>query len=192
MNSNWNHAKHRALESLDTFRSVLADDSSDDRRLINGYLEAKRSFAKAFETFGAEKFDNPSILESALDHVQCAMKRTYPDLPPKYLRVRGFGRVHSVLLSYLLKRVGSEVLADELRMLTADAVHTERRARDLRDLGYSLTSMERSGRQVYVLNDSVPNVAKGSAVLITRNIRDDKSLSSSEKEELLRRVEVFD
>lgn len=191
MDSKWSHSRFRALDSLDALRSVLADDSTDDRRLIAGYLEAKRSLARAFEVFGTEKYADPVVLDQALDLVQRAMERTYSDLPSKYLKVRGFGRVHSILLAYLVERVGSEVSADELRMLTADAVHTERRARDLRDLGYSLTSAEQSGRQVYVLADSVPNVARGSELLIRKNIRDDKTLSASDKTDLLRRVSLL-
>ncbi len=186
MDNSWGHARYGALDSVETFASVLSDQSVDDRRLINGYLETKRRLAKAFEVFAMEKYADPEVLSEVLGVVQSAMERIYAGLPAKYLRVRGFGQVHSLLLAYLVERVGLEVSADELRMLTADAVHTERRARDLRDLGFELLSYEQSGRQVYVLTERTPDVARGAELLLRKNIREDKTANTGQKGQLLR------
>lgn len=164
---------------------LLADETASDRRLISGYLEAKRSLAKAYEDFARQTYGDAAILESVKATIEHAMRMTYGQVPEKYLRVTGFGRVHAMLLAYLVPRVGTDVYADELRMLTGDAVHTERRARDLRDLGFVLDTVDHPRGQVYRLRDAVPAVDRGAAVQLQQNIRSDKRLSPFDKRALL-------
>jgi len=118
--------------------------------------------------------------------IEAAMRQAYPHVPERYLTVRGFGTSHSRLLAYLVRSAGSEVSAEELRMLTGDAVHTERRTRDLRDLGFHLDAFHTGGSDVYVLRSDEPDAGVGAALQLTRNIRSDKSISAAEGTSLLR------
>jgi hypothetical protein len=125
-------------------------------------------------------------MESAKRAVEQAMRSAYPKLPAKYLKVRRFGKSHARLLAYLCRSAGSEVSGAELRMLTGDAVHTERRARELRDLGFTLDARHTGGSDMYILRSAVPDTAAGAATQVAKNIREDKSVSEQEKERLLR------
>ncbi|WP_104099505.1 hypothetical protein [Cryobacterium sp. M96] len=174
-----------ALDSVGTLQELLADGETDDRRLVLGYLEAKHQLARAFEVFAIEKYADPSTMIAVKELLENAMRETFTALPKKYLRVKGFGKPHEAILAYFVQRVRLDVSADELRMLTGDAVHTERRMRDLRDLGFMLESREEAGQQVYVLRDEIPNVASGAAILVGRNLRNDKSLTPNQRDGLL-------
>jgi hypothetical protein len=114
------------------------------------------------------------------------MREGYPRLPAKYLKVRGFGKSHARLVAYLVRSSGNEVSASELRMLTGDAVHTERRARELRDLGFELEAKHTGGTDVYLLRSAEPDVAAGAAIQVAQNIRGDRSLSQAQAADLLR------
>jgi hypothetical protein len=71
-------------------------------------------------------------------------------------------------------------------MLTGDAVHTERRARELRDLGFTLEARHTGGADMYVLRGTEPDAAAGAAIQVAKNIRGDRSSSNEVKERLLR------
>jgi hypothetical protein len=173
---------------VEALGELLRDEETNERRLISGYLEAKRTLARAFEQLAIEKYNDVSHLESARSLIEHAMISNFAHIPKKYLRVSGFSRVHAMLLAYLVPRVGVAVYADELRMLTGDAVHTERRARDLRDLGFVLVASDHPGGQVYTLVDSVPAVQSAASTLIQRNIRQDKTLDENRRALLISMV----
>src|SRR5689334_15870865 len=134
----WDREKARAIESLGTLVELMIDAEPGDRRLIAAYLEAKRVLAKAFQALHVERYSGAADLGEVKSLLERAMATNYSGLPPQYLNLRGFGAVHDLIFAYLKHRVGQDVSADELRMLTGDAVHTERRARDLRVLGLQL------------------------------------------------------
>lgn len=188
MTEGWARSRATALDAISELEVLLQDDSADDRRLITAYLEAKQSLATAFEAFAVEKYLDPKVLEAAKKSIEIAMRSTYPELPSKYLRVRGFGKSHARLLAYLCRSTGSEVSGAELRMLTGDAVHTERRARELRDLGFDLEARHTGGADVYILRSEMPNTSEGAAKQAARNIREDRATSKQEKEKLLTRA----
>lgn len=188
MSNHLNKLRAAALDDVGTLHELLADSTTDDRRLIAGYLQAKRTLSAMFEAFSVAKYANASVIEEAKGAIQGDMARRYPGLPPKYLRVRGYGASHARLLAYLVQRVGLEVAAGELRMLTGDAVHTERRARELRDLGFKLDARHMAGNDVYVLGSSEPDLGAAAAYLVTKNVKDDNSLSEQEAADILQSV----
>jgi hypothetical protein len=175
-----------ALDTVSTLKELLADVEAEDRRLVSAYLEAKQVLANAFEVLAVEKYADPSVLDGAKRNVEAAMRSAYSYLPAKYLKVRGYGKSHARLVAYLARSSGVEVSAAELRMLTGDAVHTERRARELRDLGFQLEARHTGGADVYLLRSADPDAATGAALQVTRNIRGDKSISGAEAADLLR------
>src|SRR5262245_3078693 len=132
MQRSWSRQRLRATESVVSLGEILNDPDAGERRLMAAYLETKRLLAEAMQEFALERYADPKPLEEVKSLLEHAMSTTYPSIPPKYRKVRRFVTVHAVLLAYLVRRVGEEVSADELRVLTRDAVHTERRARELR------------------------------------------------------------
>jgi hypothetical protein len=190
--TNWSGMRAAATASLLNLMEALSDEGAEDRLLVVTYIDTKRTLARAFEAFAREAFSNPSVLAETTVLIETAMRASYSEIPGKYLRVRGFGRVHEMLLAYLMGRVGQEVSADELRVLTGDAVHTERRARDLRDLGFRLTAHEQGGTQVYVLADRVPDVRFAVELLVTKNLRADPALNEQTATAMLAKTRDFE
>jgi hypothetical protein len=186
MADNWTKLRAAALDSVGTLHELLGDSTVDDRRLILGYLEAKRTLAAAFAAFSVAEYEDKSVMENAKRAIEHKMASRYPGVPRKYLKVKGYGESHTHLLAYLVRRVGIEVVSAELRMLTGDAVHTERRTRELRDLGFKLDARHMAGSDVYVLGSLEPDLDAAAAYLVSRNVRADKSLSKAEATEILR------
>jgi hypothetical protein len=73
-------------------------------------------------------------------------------------------------------------------VLTADQIHTERRVRDLRDLGFQVEWKKVSDDDQYVLVSTEPDLDAAAALQARKNIKDDKKLSKQEKEGLLNAV----
>ena len=152
---------------------------------IAGYLEAKRELAEAFEALLVSKFVDRTVITATKRQIEAEMRKGDPLAPPQYLKVRGYGEVHARLLSYLVGMAGQAVSASELRMLTGDAVHTERRARELRDLGYHLEAKHAGGSDVYVLESLEPDLGAAAAYLVKKNITEDRGISKARAAELI-------
>lgn len=184
----WPRLRYSAQESVELLARLLSDRSVDERRLVAGYLDAKRQLAQAFEAMARERYPSDEVMQRIRGTIERKMWALYPDLPRPYLRVKGFARVHERILEYLAVRVGEDVAADELRILSGDAVHTERRARELRDLGLELVTREVDGLAYYRLVSLDPDAGSAAANLMTKNIRGDSKLSGDEKEALIARL----
>jgi hypothetical protein len=185
MTQNWSKLRAASLDSVTVLRDVLADPAAEDRRLVAAYLETKRLLAAAFEARAAAMYGDRSALDGVRTAIEREMDLAYPSVPASYRKVRGFGTVHARLFAYLSERVGIEVSAAELRMLTGDAVHTERRARELRDLGIHLVARVSGGADTYVLHGTSPDVATAAPALIAKNIRGQRQLDTAEASRLL-------
>ncbi|TFV74392.1 hypothetical protein E4P39_12950 [Blastococcus sp. CT_GayMR19] len=185
MTGGWHKARQEALESVTLLADLLADQSTDEHRLTRGYLETKRALAAAFSELGAEKYSGDERMMAAKAAIEVVMREAYPRLSSRYASVRGFGRIHERILNLLSERIGTDVGGDELRLLAGDAVHTERRARELRDLGFNLVTRDGGAGTVYRLTDARQDVLSAAARLVARNIREDKSLSEADRRELL-------
>lgn len=181
----WTRLREAALDSVSVLKDLIADHSTEKNRLVAAYLETKQVLADAFEALAVENFYDPAILDNVKKQLERKMRESYPYLPDKYLKVRGFGDAHAKLLSYLTDRAGTEVSAAALRILTGDAVHTERRTRELRDLGFELQARHTGGSDIYTLCGTVPDLGKGAAILVARNIGSDKTIADTERKRLL-------
>jgi len=188
MPATWRGRRPTALDAVERLRQLLSEGDAEDRRLVVAYLDAKRVLASAFESFAVERYSDPTVLEETKRRVEAQMRASYGHMSARYLRVRGFGTSHAILIAYLARSVGTEVSSAELRMLTGDAVHTERRARELRDLGYDLEARHTGGTDVYVLRSREADAKAGAAMLVARNIREDRGLSADQRGEMLRRM----
>jgi hypothetical protein len=176
------------------FSSVLeTEETADVQRfevLLDAYLELKKTLASEFQGLAKEAlFDETPILQEAKLAIQQRMLQLGSNnLPDKYLKVRGYGGVHPPLLQYLARHIGSPVTASKLRVLTGDQVHTERRVRELRDLGFTITAKRIAGENQYVLAGLTPDIGAAALTLMRKNILDDGAVSNREKEQLLEKL----
>jgi hypothetical protein len=127
-----------------------------------------------------------SLLEITRKRIEQRIAETYGDrIPGKYKVVRGYTSVQPILLQYLSQHVGNPVRSSKLRILTADQIHTERRVRDLRELGFDVEWKKVSDDDQYVLASIEPDLDRAAVLQVRKNVREDKKLGKTEKDKLL-------
>ncbi|MBI4907604.1 MAG: hypothetical protein HY820_28530 [Acidobacteria bacterium] len=185
----------KALDSLEHFTTLVGSqvDSTDPEfeRLLDGYLDNRRSLARQFSTL-AQRFllQGETLLNATQKRIEQRMRDLFADrIPESYLVLRGYKGVHPILLEYLAQHVGEPVRASKLRVLTADQTHTERRVRDLRGLGFHVEWKRVAGEDQYVLNSREPDLDAAAGLQVHRNISADKKLSSQQRVTLLSSLE---
>ncbi len=162
----------QAVVSLQHLTSLL-ESNADLDRIIDGYLETRTLLAKTFRDLAQAHLQpvNP-VLDEVRWKVERRMKVLYNGRVPKeYLAVRRYGATHQLLAAYLFRQVGRPVSASRLRLLTGDQVHTERRVRELRDLGLSVEAARVAGENQYILTSQEPDVDRGAAIQVAQNIK---------------------
>ena len=180
----------KSLETLDYFtalvRSQIDRSEVEFERLLDGYLEARRSLAKQFCLVAQHcLLRGDTLLETTRARIKARMKESFSVIPTKYLAVHGYKSVQPILLQYLAQHAGNPVKGSKLRILTGDQIHTERRVRDLRDLGFQVTWKKVADEDQYVLSSIEPDLAAAAALQVRKNIKEDKKLSRQERENLL-------
>ena len=126
------------------------------------------------------------MLDDVKARIEVEMASSFGSLlPSKYLRVRGYASPHRELFAYLTLFLGRPVPAAVLRIITVDAVHTERRGGELRDSGFAVGRNKNWGAEVYILRSPDPDVAMAARTVVAHNVKEDKNLSEAERRRLL-------
>lgn len=142
-----------AVADLYDHLAQLIRTSSSVQDLTDQYLASKRAGAVAFQNLLRSRIpDHDTEWLTVRNTIAYEMTRRYSDdLPEWALRVPYGSSLHRELFSLLLERVGDSVAADYLRIITGDAVHAERRVRELRELGLSVSPTSAAGTDSYRL-----------------------------------------
>lgn len=176
--------RSRALRAIAALSLQLDNKESAEAEVIAVYLDSKRTLAGVFQEVAVGIRPDTQIWSSFVLRLEGTMAAQFPHLPPKYRKITGFGLVHQYLFTYLARRQGDEVAVDELRLLTKDAVHTERRVRELRDLGIEVPVVEHSGSRWFRI--SIPDDLTAAAEhWLRRRLSKEASLSEAEREDFL-------
>jgi hypothetical protein len=148
----WRRLKPDTVIATDELISQLREQSST-QDLLDTYLYAKRLLAESMQAFlRATLPERCAEFHELRAELASEMHRWYEDrLPASYLEVPYGSRLHEELFSILLQRRNEEVEAGLLRVISADSVHTERRVRELRELGINITNRKGNGTDYYVL-----------------------------------------
>lgn len=188
-------ALNRIAESLEHLASLVRSAMSSEQigfeHLATEYLALRRSLARDFRELAERELeDEGDALEPVRHRISQRMRELYGGrVPDSYLHVRGYSGVHPILFAYLLRHPGEPVAGSRLRLLTGDQVHTERRLRELRDLGLPLDSAHQADDDHYVLRSSTPDVDAAALFQAKHNITNDRALESGRRAELLRALE---
>ncbi|MCI3276480.1 hypothetical protein [Streptomyces cylindrosporus] len=150
--ADWNRLKPDTIHAVRQLLSQL-EHSESSQDLLDSYLYAKRLLAQSLQAYiritMADELTTLQELRARLGH---EMKRRYGDrIPEEYLIVPYGSRTHEELFTLLLQQQGRPVEAAFLRIITADSVHTERRTRELRELGLDIETTKSGGSDVYTL-----------------------------------------
>jgi hypothetical protein len=161
----------------------LKTDTPDLDRLLDAYLEARQSLAREFRELASSTMSEAGEeLLAVKRQIQERMIHRYASIvPSRLLVVHGYTGVHGVLLNYLSRRVRDPVPASRLRLLIGDQIHTERRVRELRELGFDVTWKRVSGEDQYVLVSLDPDFDSAAKVQLGLNLRTDRSISAAQK-----------
>ncbi|MFE7562383.1 hypothetical protein [Kitasatospora sp. NPDC057500] len=151
--SDWHRLKPDTVLAVEGVLDLLKKDHADDQNLLDAYLYAKRLLAESMQAL--VRTGLPAGLGSYSDlRIQLAdrMAAEYGErIPQRYLTVPYGSRTHEELFAMLLQRIGQPVSAALLRVVTGDSVHTERRTRELRELGLDIANSHEGGNDVYTL-----------------------------------------
>ena len=121
-----------------------------------------------------------------IERVEREMKvRFADDLPSEAIRVRGYRGIRLILFEYLGMHVGDPVSVPRLRALTGDQIHTERRLRELRDLGVRLEATRVSEENNYVLVSEEPDFDYAEKSLIGGMVKAVPGWTAARKRELI-------
>ncbi|MFC4500463.1 MULTISPECIES: hypothetical protein [Streptomyces] len=185
----WRSLKPTSGYAVRELRSAFESEDASPDDLIDAYLFAKRQLAQSMQALLLSQLppECPEFAELRAS-IQAEMKNRYADLiPERFLKVPYGSKVHELLFMILLRSLGKRVDSDRLRLATRDNVHTERRTRELRELGFSIATSEDDGSQYYTLISLEIDYSKVPE-LIAKAINKAESLTTAEKSSLKARL----
>lgn len=161
-------------------------------RLLDTYVLAKRSLANDVARLVRDELvEGSTLLEESTDAVGRRMAELFGGrIDDRYVRVKKYRGVHPLLLDYLALNVGKDVPASRLRAITGDQVHTERRVRELRDLGFNVTWRRVGPEDHYSLSSTDPDLDTAARFQLDHRIKEDGSISATKKMLFLLQAEV--
>jgi len=181
--SDWNRLKPDTIHAVRELLAQLYEDGAG-QDLLDSYLYAKRLLADSMQAL--IRMDLPSRCETfheMREDLREEISRRYDGrIPAAYLTVPYGSRVHEELFTILLERQGQPVSAALLRVVTADSVHAERRTRELRELGFQISTGKANGSDVYTLESLELDTSM--VPTIVKNIRRDKKITQAEEHAL--------
>ncbi|MFD4695398.1 hypothetical protein [Streptomyces sp. NPDC058463] len=182
----WQQLRHSTEHALGILLSEISDHR-DPQSLFEAYTYAKEIAARALQSRMLAHLPAENHIFRALHReIQQEMLSRYQDVVPEVLlRTPYRGKTHEGLFSLLQENLERPVQAAMLRIVTGDNVHTERRARELRELGFDLHWHEEEEISIYELRsleldfDMIPSIVRN-------NARRTKSYTKDEKKRILR------
>ncbi|MGW4489758.1 hypothetical protein ACWEOE_38730 [Amycolatopsis sp. NPDC004368] len=190
LGDDWNRLRIDATAALkELLEQLEAGDSAQD--VFDAYLRAKPLTAEAMQARMRRHL--PERCETFHDLRQrlgAEIIRRYEDfIPDRYLRVPYGSRTHEELFSVFFEHRGMPVPAAKLRIVTADSVHTERRTRELRELGLDIDATKANGEDVYALCSLEIDIDKIRSIVRNNVEKDKKKLPADDRRRYLEAVE---
>ncbi|MFE3259025.1 hypothetical protein [Nocardia sp. NPDC059229] len=163
----------------------LLESEAPNQDILDMYNYTKKLLAESMKALFLSTLPNncPTFHEVRTE-LAVKMKDQWGEhIPDRYLTVPYGSKTHETLFAVLLQWIGKPVSADWLRFTTQDSVHTERRTRELRELGLQIQTGKSSGADVYTLQSLMIDTAFVPSI-IKNNLRM-KHASDQEKAEVL-------
>lgn len=181
----WKSLKPSSAYAVRELSSAFESEDSTPDDLIDAYLFAKRQLSQSMQALLLSQLPAECREFTELrDRIETEMKDRYADkIPERFLKVPYGSSVHELLFMILLQALGKPVDSDRLRVVTGDKTHSERRARELRELGFNVTTSEKDGSQFYTLVDLEIDYTKVPE-LISKVIHKSKALGQAERDRL--------
>ncbi|MEU6488481.1 hypothetical protein [Streptomyces sp. NPDC046887] len=186
----WLRLKPDSEFSVRALGSALEDSAESPAAILDAYLFAKRALAESMQSLLRSQL--PRASREAFHELRARIKeqlhsRFSGQVPEQYLAVPYGTRANEELFALLHHDMGSPVDSARLRAVNADDVHTERRIRELRELGLDISPSKVNGHQHYTLG-SLGIDRSRVRELVVKTISKSKSLSTEEKAAMIARL----
>lgn len=187
----WERLKPGSAYTVENLKAVLAGSDASPEAVLESYLFAKHSLAQSMQALLLSQLPADCLeFHAVRRRIEEDMQARYAGLvPEQYLKAPYGSKVHQVLFMLLMRDLGTPVDNARLRTATQDSIHTERRTRELRELGLGIEPSEEDGIQYYTLASLDPDLSVVPG-LIAKNLRKSKSLSAAEKASLFKLLGV--
>lgn len=186
----WEKLKPATVFAVDELASALADQGKSPAAIIDAYLFAKRSLARSMQELLRSQLPDSSreAFHRLREDVESELKLHFSGkVPDQYLKPLYGTKANEELFAVLHSEIGCHIDIARLRTVNGDDVHTERRIRELRELGLEITATSVNGNQHYMLHSLDLDSSKFGD-LVEKSIKKSTSLSKREKEELIKRI----
>jgi hypothetical protein len=161
----------------------MNEDDVFTERMAYEYNVVRQALASSFQGLARDALDMETYsLPDLKAEIEATMRSIFAgNVHSSLLKVRGYGSPHPMVFAHLAEHLGEPVPAWRLRLLAADAIHTERRTRELRDLGLQILTAEEAGTPTYMLPSLEADLRYAAAYQLRKNAQNSKELDVAER-----------
>lgn len=143
-----------------------------DEELAREYNRAKRALATSFQRMALEEVPRDRYRLTDLKHsIQAEMHRLFAGRASHdVLRVRGYTSPHPDVYALLADKLGEAVPGWRIRLVAGDKIHTERRTRELRNLGLAIEVAGKGEDATYCLPSLEADLTYAAAYQLRENV----------------------
>lgn len=149
----WKRLKPNTQFAVGQLADLVAKDNESADAVFGAYMVAKKDLARSMQELLRSTLppSRPAFDELRLRISQTLQERFGGRIPEKYITVPFDTVANQDLFGLLHQHLGQPVETTVLRAINADDIHTERRIRELRELGLCIESVKSDGVGYYVL-----------------------------------------
>ncbi|MFJ7946803.1 hypothetical protein ACIQ6K_24580 [Streptomyces sp. NPDC096354] len=181
----WKRHKPNTHFAVGQLAALLEETAESADAVFGAYLVAKKDLARSMQELLRATLppSRPAFAELRSRVSQSMQDRFGHRVPRRYLAVPYDTIANQDLFGLLHEHMGKPVETAVLRAINADDIHTERRIRELRELGLRIDPVKRDGVGCYVLTSLDLNPAQIQA-LVAKAIKK-SSLPEAEQKKLI-------
>lgn len=184
----WQRQKPGSEFAVRALAEALANPGESPAAVLDAYLFAKKALAQSMQSLLRSQLPVSCAEFHALrERIQEEMLSRFSDrVPEQFLKVPYGSETNEELFAVLYQDIGSPVDNARLRTVNGDDTHTERRIRELRELGLDIAAAPLNGTQHYTLR-SLDIDSERVRELVAKAVRKSK-LSAAEKKAIAGRI----
>ncbi|MGW2476573.1 hypothetical protein [Streptomyces sp. NPDC001665] len=151
--ASWSRLKPDTKFAVEQLAAALGAAGESAEAVFDAYLFAKKDLARSMQDLLRATLppSRPAFAELRSRVSESLQERFGDRIPERYLAVPYDSVACQDLFGLLRENLGKPVDATVLRAINADDIHTERRIRELRELGLRIDSVKHDGVGCYLL-----------------------------------------
>lgn len=184
----WQRLKPDTEFAVGALAAALADPDESPAAVLDAYLFAKHALAQSMQPLLRSQIPTFCAEFHALrERMQHDLNTRFSEwVPEQFLKVPYGSKTNEELFALLYQEIGSPVDNARLRTVNGDDTHTERRIRELRELGLDIAATTLNGTQHYTLR-SLEFDSDRLRDLVAKTVRK-SAISAAEKNAITERI----